>query len=54
MGLFDSKSSFIGVALGVSGAFDKSRKTNKELLLEQPLERALVSVKSGQWLIPLD
>lgn len=29
MGLFDSKSSIIGAALGVSGAFDKSRKTDK-------------------------
>ena len=31
MGLFDSKSSIIGAALGVSGAFDKSRKTDKVL-----------------------
>lgn len=29
MGLFDSKSSIIGAALGVSGAFDKSKKTDK-------------------------
>ena len=29
MGLFDSKSSIFGAALGVSGAFDKSRKTDK-------------------------
>ena len=29
MGLFDSKSSIMGAALGVSGAFDKSRKTDK-------------------------
>lgn len=31
MGLFDSKSSIMGAALGVSGAFDKSRKTDKAL-----------------------
>lgn len=29
MGLFDSKSSIMGAALGVSGAFDKNRKTDK-------------------------
>ena len=28
MGLFDKKSSIIGAALGVGGAFDKSRKTD--------------------------
>lgn len=28
MGLFDNKNSIMGTALGVSGAFDKSRKTD--------------------------
>jgi len=45
MGLFDSKSSIIGTALGVSGAFDKSRKTDKAAAFGAALG---ASIGSGQ------
>ena len=45
MGLFDSKSSIIGSALGVSGAFDKSRKTDKAAAFGATLG---ASIGSGQ------
>lgn len=45
MGLFDSKSSIIGAALGVSGAFDKSRKTDKAAAFGAALG---ASIGSGQ------
>ena len=45
MGLFDSKSSIIGTALGVSGAFDKSRKTEKAAAFGAALGE---SIGSGQ------
>ena len=45
MGLFDSKSSIIGTALGVSGAFDKSRKTDKAAAFGTALG---ASIGSGQ------
>ena len=45
MGLFDSKSSIIGTALGVSGAFDKSRKTDKAVAFGAALG---ASIGSGQ------
>ena len=45
MGLFDGKSSIIGAALGVSGAFDKSRKTDKAAAFGAALG---ASIGSGQ------
>ena len=45
MGLFDSKSSIIEAALGVSGAFDKSRKTDKAAAFGAALG---ASIGSGQ------
>ena len=45
MGLFDSKSSIINLALGVSGAFDKSRKTDKAAAFGVALG---ASIGSGQ------
>lgn len=45
MGLFDSKSSIIGAALGVSGAFDKSKKTDKAAAFGAALG---ASIGSGQ------
>ena len=45
MGLFDSKNSIIGAALGVSGAFDKSRKTDKAAAFGAALG---ASIGSGQ------
>ena len=45
MGLFDSKSSIIGAALGVSGAFEKSRKTDKAAAFGAALG---ASIGSGQ------
>ena len=45
MGLFDSKSSIIGAALGVSGAFDKSRKTDRAAAFGAALG---ASIGSGQ------
>lgn len=45
MGLFDSESSIIGAALGVSGAFDKSRKTDKAAAFGAALG---ASIGSGQ------
>lgn len=49
MGLFDSKTSIIGTALGVSGAFDKSRKTDTAAAFGAALG---ASIGSGQkWTI---
>ena len=45
MGLFDSKSSIIGTALGVSGAFDKSRKTEKAAAFGAALGESLDATK---------
>ena len=45
MGLFDKKSSIIGAALGVGGAFDKSRKTDTAAAFGAALG---ASIASGQ------
>ncbi len=45
MGLFDSKSSIIGATLGVSGAFDKSKKTDTAAAFGTALG---ASIGSGQ------
>lgn len=52
MGLLDSI--IFGVALGVSGAFDKDKKQIKQLRMVQPWEQALVLAENGLWQIPLD
>ena len=44
MGLFDSKNSIIGTALGIGGVFDKSRKTDTAAAFGAALGASLGSV----------
>lgn len=52
MGLLDSV--IFGVALGVSGAFDKNKKQIKHLHMVRQREQALVPAEIRIWQILLD